>query len=210
MSCFLGGRRVALVDHDSFEPSNGRTQLLLSAGDDWDGKRKAPFISALLRSWGADSLGYPERLVWGWSRRPEHPPFALVGLHDLEGRRIACASGFERLLEAGVGTDLMRPRVTWHYLPANPASGRYLFADVQPPRLEMEMANASWVNTLKNTPGGCGWVRFRGVSATAPCLGAAAAAFAMSELGRPALAPRRGSALLWSPCLPLFVEPAVV
>jgi hypothetical protein len=43
-----------------------------------------------------------------------------------------------------------------------------------------------------------------GIAATAPCLGAAAAAFALAELGGTLHQTISGSALLWSQCIPLY------
>jgi hypothetical protein len=198
----FGGRQFALVDYDEFEPPNGRTQLLLEEGGDWIGKQKVPYIASVLRKWGADPLEYPEKITWAWKRRECDPPLGLVGLHDFETRRMVCAAGFEELVEAGVGTDLMRPRVTWHRLPSLSAGlGRKLFPDV--PKRDAPVPEAPWLDDLRNTPGECGFVEFQGVSATAPCLGAAAAAFAMSELGAD-VQHRSGSAILWSPCLPVL------
>jgi hypothetical protein len=199
----LAGHRYVVIDRDKFQSENGRTQLLLTEGGCWLNKDKAPYVAMKVGEWGAEAIPVVEDIDWIWRRKAGYPHVALVGLHDLEGRRIVSAAGFNRLIESGVGTNLMRPRVTWHVLPGNPETGSRLFIDV--PRIfESRRIEAAWVDDLLETPGGCGWVQFEGVSATAPCLGLAAAALALSELGVEETV--RGAALLWSPCLPFSRE----
>jgi hypothetical protein len=199
----LHGRRLALIDDDAFQIENGRTQLLLSAGDEWLGKAKVPYIASVVGRWGADVQQAREKITWTWRRGASLPALALLGLHDLEARRMASGAGFERLIESGVGTDLLRPRVSWHSFSGDPAIGRRLFPEAsQGPSVGGDI-KGEWVEELKATPGSCGWVQFLGVSATAPCLGTAAAAFALAELGNGAAA-ISGASLLWSQCLPIL------
>ncbi len=201
----MRGRRVALIDDDRFQKENGRTQLLLAEEADWVGQDKVTYIGARIAAWGADVVPVYEKINWIWRRGTAHPPLALLGLHDLEARRMACAAGFERIIESGVGTNLLQPRISWHALSGDRALGRRLFADELRAIDRREAFSGTWVEDLKNTPGGCGWVEFMGVSATAPCLGTAAAAFALAELGGP-LQPVSGSALLWSQCIAPYRE----
>jgi hypothetical protein len=202
----LQGRRVSLIDKDTFETENGRTQLLLADGAPWDGKDKVTYLAPLVSAWNAEAVPHREKIEWGWRRTASHPPVSLLGLHDLEARRMACAAGFDRILEAGVGTDLLKPRVSWHALPGNdPTLGRRLFKDESRTGAREERLSGEWVDELKGTPGGCGWVQFMGIAATAPCLGAAAAAFALAELGEIHQAVS-GSALLWSQCIAPYRE----
>lgn len=199
----LNGRRLALVDDDTFQTENGRTQLLLAAGDEWLGKEKVPYVASVVTRWGADVQSLPEKIGWTWRRNASQPALALLGLHDLEARRMASAAGFERLIESGVGTDLLRPRVSWHSFAGDGAIGRQLFPEAsQGLSLDGDIKGA-WAEELKATPGECGWVQFLGVSATAPCLGTAAAALALAELGNGA-ATTSGAGLLWSQCLPIL------
>lgn len=200
----FGGRRVSLIDKDTFEVENGRTQLLLVDGAPWDGEDKVTYIAPLVSAWNADAIPERAKIGWGWRRTKSHPALALLGLHDLEARRVACAAGFDRIIEAGVGTDLLRPRISWHALPgSDPALGRHFFKEE--PRVGGLTAHVTgeWVDELKRTPGGCGWVQFEGIAATAPCLGTAAAAFALAELAAPDRTVS-GSALLWSQCIPPY------
>jgi len=201
----LSGRRLAVIDDDIFEKENGHTQLLLSDRGDWRGKHKVPYIASVVSQWDADVFPVPEKIGWTWRRGSAHPALALLGLHDLEGRRMACAAGFERLIESGVGTDLLKPRVSWHSLPGDRLIGQRLFPEAFQVETKADEIDTAWAGDLKNTPGGCGWVEFKGISATAPCLGVAAVAFALSELGRTAEV-ISGSALLWSQCIPSYRE----
>jgi len=202
-------RRVALVDDDLFEKENGRTQLLLDPrlGDGgpetWLDRHKVPHIASVIEKWNVDVIARRERIKWGWARNAL-PALALVGLHDFESRRMACAAGFERLIEAGVGTNLLQPRVSWHALPGDAQLGKQVFPDAPETKPKFD-SDAEWAQKLKETPGRCGWVSYLGISATAPCLGATAVAFALSELGLSEGA-AAGTALMWSPCLPLYRE----
>jgi hypothetical protein len=62
------------------------------------------------------------------------------------------------------------------------------------------------MKTLADTPGGCGKVSFDNVQASAPCLGAIAAAFAAMEMNSEVHRGVSGSAYAWSPLLPLQRE----
>jgi hypothetical protein len=208
----FGGRRVALVDDDRFQKENGRTQLLLDprlaegGPGSWLGQKKVPYVASVIRPWNVDVFERSQKIDWSFRRSIEFPPLALLGLHDLEGRRMACSAGFERLIESGVGKDLMRPRVSWHALPADAALAKQLFPDaaVSATPLTAE-CDAEWATDLKKTPGACGWLEFKRISATAPCLGAVAVALALAELGG-GDGIVAGSALLWSQCVPVHRE----
>lgn len=196
----LSGKRLALIDKDDFESPNGRTQVLLVEGGAWEGQDKGTYLGAVVKAWGADAVSRPYKLDFERRRHRDDPPLALVGVHDLEGRRIAMAAGFERVIESGVGTDFRVPRVTWHSAPGDAKLGKKLFGEREAaPARDIQ---ADWVQTLKATPGSCGWVEFQGISATAPCLGLTAAAFALAEMG--AAQSTWGRATLWSPGLPVL------
>lgn len=98
----------------------------------------------------------------------------------------------------------MRPRITCHSFSGDRLTGQRLFPERAAP-MQRDGIQAQWAEELRATPGGCGWVEFLGISSTAPCLGTAAAAFALAELGSPAEVVS-GAALLWSQCLPIMRE----
>jgi len=116
---------------------------------------------------------------------------------------MACMAGFAQIVECGVGTNLLSPRVSWHALRGNANHSKSLFADR--PAEQPQVEESSWVSELKKTPGECGWVQFLGVTATAPCLGITAAAFALAEIASQQRIVK-GSATLWSPFLPRHRE----
>jgi len=191
-------RRLNLIDPDIFVSENQRTQILLGERQPWLNAAKATYMEELCRSWNAEALGESEAITWGW-KRGSRPSVGLVGPHDFETRRMACAAKFDAMIECGVGTNFLQPRVSWNVLRGDAERWRGLFADreVRSP----EVAEASWVRALKASPGACGWVQFLGISATAPCLGVAAAAFAMAQFSQSVSG--GGTAGLWSQLLPL-------
>ncbi len=199
----FAGQRLVLIDHDNFEKENGRTQILLAEQDKpfWLNRDKDEYIYEVATRLDASASHRKEEIRWQWKKRDTDPRIALVGLDKLDVRRMVMAGGFERLVEAGVGTDLLSPRISWHSVPGEPSLGKVLFRDpVTPVRTAV---SGAWVDELKATPGQCGWVQFQGISATAPCLGITAVAFAMCEVGHEN-GTTQGSATLWSPILPIL------
>jgi hypothetical protein len=200
----MSGLKFILIDRDIFEIDNGRTQVLLAENSQWLNNDKVQVISEITRSWGVTNVvARKQEIQWGWNKSVDDPNIALVGLDDFNVRRIVLAAGFDRLIEAGVGTDLLRPRISWHAIPGSYKFGRRLFPDAK--LQEKPLVVGDWVEELKQSPGACGWVRFQDISATAPCMGIAASAFALSELGYDITA-TQGRATLWSPCLPILRE----
>lgn len=201
----MHGLTFLLIDKDEFEKENRRTQILLTDDENWLNRPKVDYVADVLERWGANAKPNKQEITWDWRRENNFPDIGLVGLHDFEARRMVSAAGFQRLFEAGVGTDLLRPRISWHAYPGSVELGRKFFSDpvVRPQHAHYD--TAAWAEQLKQTPGQCGWARFRGVSATAPCLGLAASALAMAEMGSEDQA-IEGSATLWSPCLPVWRE----
>jgi hypothetical protein len=199
----FGRRALALIDPQQFEDTNQRTQILLSEGGSWEGAYKATYVGEVAQRWNASPRAVEGGIGWGW-QRGSFPGIALVGPHDFEVRRMACKAGFTRIVECGVGTDLLAPRVSWHAISGgSTARAAALFPDSEVGRPTLN--TAPWIAELKKTPGECGWVQFLGVSSTAPCLGIAAVAYAMAEIASSEHV-IRGSSLLWSQLLPRFRE----
>lgn len=201
----MHGLTFHLIDKDEFEKENRRTQILLTDSENWFNRPKVDYIAEVLERWGANPKPDKQEITWDWKRQNDFPRVALVGLHDFETRRMVSAASFQRLFEAGVGTDLLRPRVSWHAYPGSVELGKKFFSDPGVCPQQSHYETAAWAEQLKQTSGQCGWIRFRGVSATAPCLGLAASALAMAEMGFEDEA-IEGSATLWSPCLPVWRE----
>jgi len=198
-----GGQEVAvhLLDKDTFEDCNQRTQVLLeeAAVALWRGKPKTEYIAALCRSWGWAANGERCEIKWGW--RPSQSPseFALLGFDNMDARRIAAEGGFQWLFECGVGTDFCRPHVSWHSFPPSRDLAKAIFREPK-----IAVATSQFAKTLGDGPGECGRVIFEGVQATAPSLGLVAVAMAWGEaMSANGPAPISGGAFLWSPLLPL-------
>jgi hypothetical protein len=197
---------LVLVDKDFFEMPNQRTQILLEEGGAWEGCEKAKFLAELVRSWGWTAQGDVTTLDWGWKRPGRHPRMALLGLDDLDVRRMAVAAGYDWIIDAGLGTSFAEPRVSWHSLPPDNHLARNVFKSLKRDDSLAFLENTQIQDRLLSTPGQCGWVTFKNLTAAAPAMGLAGAAYAIAELlrGREAIT---GRACLWSALLPFSREP---
>lgn len=207
------GRRpsLLLVDDDRFGEENFATQVLLDPSRSWVGKKKVDHIATQLRDSGWNAEPLDVHLVWGLAPPANQPALALLGFDNFEGRRVAASWGYDWLVEAGVGTSLAQPRVTWASIPPDPAVAKRLFAEPTHRPSLIADDGSPLARSLLDTPGQCGWLTFQQVAASAPSLGLAAAAYAFCELlrwtgGR--REPVRGIAHLWAPLLPYLREPA--
>jgi hypothetical protein len=199
-------RRLVFLDRDSFEPPNRHTQVLLDDDGGWVGKGKATFLEGIFRSLGWDAVGEVDELTWEWRRPAHHPGIAVLGLDDLDVRRMAVSAGYDWIVEAGIGNSFLQPRVSWHSLPPDGALARRLFAGASSTH-DSVGEDSELARNLKDTPGQCGWVTFNEIRASAPSMGLVAAANAWCSVleavaGQPSRA--RGRACLWSPLLPVL------
>jgi len=201
--------KLVLIDRDIFEAPNESTQILLDWTQEWLGEPKATFLAAKLRRLGWNALGEQSELTWEWRKPPHHPSLAVLGLDDLDVRRMAVAAGYKWIVEAGVGTSFLEPRISWHSLPCDTQLARRLFAS----RGDGDFRGISEVSPLarqlKATPGECGWVTFNNIRATAPSMGIVAAAYAWCSLLAVLQGEQRrlqGRACLWNPLLPFLEE----
>ena len=144
----FANRRLALFDPDKFENKNQRTQILLAEGAAWDRQRKSNYIAELTRTWGAQPNDGKRGIDWSW-KRGDLPGIGLVGPHNFEVRRMACGAGFAQIIECGVGTNLLSPKVSWHSLRDNTNQFKSLFMDRTAQRSIIE--ECSWVSELKMT-----------------------------------------------------------
>jgi hypothetical protein len=201
---------VLLLDKDEFEAPNYSTQILLSEDANWDGAPKSQYLDQLVRTWGWNGTPEFRKLTWGFKKSPSHPRLAFLGFDRFEPRRIAIESGFEWLVEAGIGRSFAKPRATWHSLPPDRGLASRIFpqdADVNP---EPGVIEKQFYEDLRQTPGECGWVTFNDVRASAPSMGLVAAAYAWAEMlqvldGK--RIPTAGTCYLWSPLLPFCRTP---
>jgi molybdopterin/thiamine biosynthesis adenylyltransferase len=200
--------RLVVIDKDAFELPNRSTQVLLDADRAWEGEAKADFLAANLREMGWDATGERVELTWGWRKPAHHPRCALLGLDNFDARRIAASSDYDWVFEAGLGTSFLQPKVTWHS-----SSPGATLRDFFPRDTDRSLAEpvTEFERGLKNsTPGGCGWVTFSSISASAPSMGLAASAYLWTEVIRYVSGNRSsvsGSAFLWTSLLPYSRSP---
>lgn len=201
-----GRPRAFLLDKDRFAPANELTQMLLEAGQAWSGAEKSEYLETIVRGWGVEVTSRNATLDWTFKRSKDLPSLALLGFDNFEARRIAMNGGFDWIVEAGIGTSLTKPRITWHsFLPTKELGSR-LFTESAETR---EFADKEFFQTLRETPGQCGWFSFKNVDASAPTMGLAAAAYAWAEIKSVRAGIRkevRGMAYLWPSLLPFRRE----
>lgn len=201
-----GPIRVHLVDDDFFESENYRSQLLINEdATTWLDQSKTAVISQLCSRWGWAVTQERTRIDWGWKTPLSSSAVAFLGFDNMESRRVGVEGGFSWLVECGVGTDFLKPRVSWHTLPPSRTLAHQLFPEpaVQAPLPPIE---TEFLRQLDETPGGCGRVVYENIQATAPSLGALAAAFAWEELCNHFAGSTdvvAGGAYLWSPLQPI-------
>ena len=198
---------LVLIDKDTFEPANWHTQILLSEQLDWNGMPKATHLEQHVKTWGWSAQGMNTEITWTWKRPQELPGVALLGLDKLDVRRMAISSGYEWIVDAGVGESFRQPRISWHSLPPDSTLARQVFPDRRRQESLASLEGTALYQELMDTPGQCGWVTFQSISAAAPAMGVAAAAYAVAELLNVLSArrfPTEGRACLWSTMLPYY------
>ncbi len=198
-------QEIILVDKDPFEGPNYNTQILLDEKRGWENKLKAKYLESMLQKFGWDARGEVAKLEWGWSRPIDHSPKVVVGLDKFETRRIVMSAGYEWMFEAGLGTTFLEPKISWHSMPAD-SRFSYLFADRTESKPSYVPETDLEDELRRTTPGGCGLVTYKDISASAPSMGLVAAAYVWSEIlsHQSADKPVKGNACLWSPLLPSF------
>jgi hypothetical protein len=198
--------RVFLLDKDRFEEPNEATQMLLESGKLWCGSEKSEYLGNLVRKWGAEVTARNATLDWTFKRGKDIPNVALLGFDNLETRRIAINGGFDWIVEGGIGTSLTKPRITWHSFLPTKELGRRLFTESTENR---DFPEKEVFETLKRTPGQCGWFSFKNVDASAPAMGLTAAAYVWAETQSVYAGSKeevRGMAYLWPSLLPFRRE----
>lgn len=195
---------VHLVDDDSFEVVNYRSQILLTENStSWLGQPKVGVMAQICEDWGWKVTKEQTHIDWQWKNRLGSESVGFLGFDNMDARRTGVEGGFARLVECGVGSDFSKPRVSWHSLPPDRQIAKELFVDSKPVHFSID---PTLLKSLVDTPGECGRVEFEGVSATAPCLGVLAAAFTWMELlnySAGELETILGGAYAWSPLQPI-------
>jgi hypothetical protein len=180
--------------------------MLLETGKTWRGSEKSDNLANLVRGWGVKVTSRNVTLDWEFKRGDDLPNVALLGFDNHDARRIAISGGFDWIVEGGIGTSLTKPRITWHSFLPNKEPARRLFAESKENR---EFAEKEFFETLKRTPGQCGWFSFKNMDASAPTMGLATAAYAWAETKSICEGPKQevqGMAYLWPSLLPFRRE----
>lgn len=202
--------KLMLLDKDTFEHLNYSTQVLLEDDYQWEGIEKAAMLAKKAASWGWEIDSEVTEITWVWRRQEGQPLIAMLGLDNLESRRMIAAAGFKWLVEAGLGDSFIVPRISWHSLPPSPELARKLFPSSPVENAIQPSKETEFSKSLKATAGGCGWLTFHNTLASAPCLGLVAAAYVWCEILRILdgdFSPILGRAGIWSPLLPFIREP---
>jgi hypothetical protein len=201
---------AVLIDRDSFEPPNRATQILLEETFCWNGVPKHEYLERLVQQWGWHVRGRGTTLEWGWRRPIGDPTLTLLGLDDLDVRRMAIAAGYEWIIDAGLGASFLQPRISWHALPPDNRLARSLFTARRHAQEPLDVLEGTPLKEeLSGTPGECGWLTFQSITAAVPSMGLAGAAFAITELLNSLSGNRAsvsGRACLWSTILPMNRE----
>ena len=199
--------QVQLLDKDFFETANWSTQILIETEKSWKGEAKAEYLRERVRSWGWRADSDRTEITWGWHRSETHSKFAVLGLDKFDVRRMAINGGYTWVFDAGVGDSFLRPRISWHSIPADNALAKRLFPETEATVVTLPLPTTPFIDRLRDTPGGCGLLTYQGTTASAPSLGLVASAFLWSELlcflsGNQQQI--QGSATIWSPLLPFL------
>jgi hypothetical protein len=196
--------RIQLLDKDRFESPNWSTQILIEPDKEWIGIAKAEYLRHRAESWGWDAKSEVTEINWDWHRPEGHSKFAVMGVDRFDVRRMAISAGYSWIFDAGLGDSFLRPRISWHSIPGDKALAKVVFPELNaaPPTRE---SATSFIDKLRNTEGGCGFLIYEQVQASAPCLGLVASAFLWSEISCFLNGSRdqiQASATIWSPILP--------
>lgn len=173
--------RVGLQDTDQVAPSTFSTSVLTPP--DTEGIHK----TRLVASW-AEDIGFRtlvcERLFDGsFKRQPQEPAVALFGVDNRESRRALDTSGFDLVIEAGLGRghqDFRRIRL--HVFPQKRAAAE-IWAK-KPKEQNSDKLPAYHMLVEKRILDYCGMTLLADKAVGGPFVGAFAASLAISELIR--------------------------
>lgn len=198
---------VRLVDRDRLTEDNTSTHILVDPDAPSIGENKVLALGDRLTTWGYRVISDVLDLSWGRKPVPMAARLAFLGFDNLEARRIAASSGYEWLIDAGIGTAFQRPRMTWHAFAGDYDMAKQLFKEPNPANGADVPSNSRLRQSLESHNSGCGWVEFQGIAASAPAMGLIASAFVWCEALQAPNGERKavqGSAILWSPLLPYW------
>jgi hypothetical protein len=191
---YRGTRRVVLQDDQQIDDENEATSLLVLPGCEV-GNRKVRLANRWLEFGGWDTEMIERQHRGDLRPTPEDPPFLLAGLDRLPPRKMLAGSGFDYMIDAGIGHgsgdfEGIQIRVIakgaeidglWNAPSATPPADRLLSGEAY--------------RSLEREIGACGTFSLANASVAVPFVGAAAGALAIAQVIRLA-SMQPGSALL--------------
>jgi hypothetical protein len=172
---------LVLQDVDVITPSSESTSVLTEAGA--TGQKKTRAMAAWAERRGFATMIHERLFDASFRRQESEPAVALCGLDNALGRRALDGSGFNLIVEAGLGRGYRDFRsIRLHTLPGTrPASELWKEAE----RDEDVEGRAAYRKMLSDGDlDRCGVTLLAGKAVGAPFVGAVAACFALSEVLR--------------------------
>ncbi len=175
-------RRVVLQDDQRIGEENEATSLLVTEKN--IGERKVRIASDWLEACGWETILIERRHRGDIAPTPDDPPFLLCGLDDLAPRRILADTGFDYMIDAGIGhgpTDFEGIQI--RVIPKGvPTEGLWNTSGQEAPKDQL-LSNQAY-RALEAEIGACGTYPLANASVAVPFVGAATGALAIAQLIR--------------------------
>lgn len=176
-----GDLAIVLQDTDEITTSTHSTSILTH--ELMEGRYKTRAMADWCADRGFSTQIYERTFAADFMRQPDEPAIALCGIDNAIGRQALDKTGFELIVEAGLGRGHQNFRaIRLHVLPGSrPASD--IWPKDQAPSTHLEMA--AYSKLLEDgTLDQCGVTLLAGKAVGAPFVGAIAASLALSEILR--------------------------
>lgn len=181
------GPSVLLQDFDSVVAANESTSLLATAAD--LGKRKTRLVASRLEGLGFATTLVERRFDMHTRRDADEPLLCLAGFDHPEPRRALGATGFDRVVDAGLGSGARYTDMLIQSFAAGQSTAD-AFADPLQPRPAEELIDVPAYSELverlvaegaERGEAECGLVEIAGTTVAASFVGVVAAAVTLSE-----------------------------
>lgn len=175
------GVEIVLQDTDIITPSTESTSVLSDAG--LIGQKKTRAMAAWAERRGFLASIQERRFGLGFTRQDEEPAIALCGLDNALGRRALDNSGFQLVVEAGLGRGYQDFRsLRLHTLPASRTAGQIWPHVPQPIQAAEPVAYRKLVKD--DVLDRCGMTLLADKAVGAPFVGAVAGSLVVAEVLR--------------------------
>lgn len=175
-------RRVVLQDDQRIGEENEATNLLVTEKN--IGERKVRIASDWLEACGWETILIERRHHGDIAPTPDDPPFLLCGLDDLSPRRILARTGFDYMIDAGIGhgpTDFESIQI--RVIPKGVPTEGLWNTSAQEASKDKLFSNQAY-RALEAAIGVCGTYPLANASVAVPFVGAATGALAIAQLIR--------------------------